>query len=147
MEEINKRLTEVDYILKKLDNKYINKIPQDVWDYITENKDKNYVFKYDDDKTLAEQNLSIDTISILTYINMEYLLEEEAKRELLDLLKNDEITAEQKKRKKYNPDDLKGNANSFDNSLNEWKKLYDMFELTVQYYSNLEEFENLYKEK
>ena len=48
---------------------------------------------------------------------------------------------------KYNPDDLKGNANSFDNSLNEWKKLYDMFELTVQYYSNLEEFENLYKEK
>ena len=48
MEEINKRLAEVDYILKKLDNKYINKIPQDVWDYITENKDKNYVFKYDD---------------------------------------------------------------------------------------------------
>ena len=26
MEEINKRLVEVDYILKKLDNKYINKI-------------------------------------------------------------------------------------------------------------------------
>lgn len=97
MEEINKRLAEVDYILKKLDNKYINKIPQEVWDYITENKDKNYVFKYDDDKTLAEQNLSIDTISILTYINMEYLLEEEAKRELLTLLKNDEMIAEQKK--------------------------------------------------
>lgn len=97
MEEINKRLAEVDYILKKLENKYINKIPQDVWDYITENKDKNYVFKYDNNKTLIEQNLSIDTISILTYINMEYLLEEEAKRELLDLLKNDEITAEQKK--------------------------------------------------
>ena len=109
MEEINKRLVEVDCILKKLDNKYINKIPQDVWDFITENKDENYVFKYDDNKTLAEQNLSIDTISILTYINMEYLLEEEAKRELLDLLKNDEITAEQKKRKKYNPDDLFNN--------------------------------------
>ena len=106
MEEINKRLVEVDCILKKLDDEYINKIPQEVWDFITENKDENYVFKYDNNKTLAEQNLSIDTISILTYINMEYLLEEEAKRELLDLLKNDEITAEQKKRKKYNPDDL-----------------------------------------
>lgn len=109
MEEINKRLVEVDCILKKLDDEYINKIPQEVWDFITENKDENYVFKYDNNKTLAEQNLSIDTISILTYINMEYLLEEEAKRELLDLLKNDEITAEQKKRKKYNPDDLFNN--------------------------------------
>ena len=109
MEEINKRLVEVASILKKLDDEYINKIPQEVWDFITENKDENYVFKYDDNKTLAEQNLSIDTISILTYINMEYLLEEEAKRELLDLLKNDEITAEQKKRKKYNPDDLFNN--------------------------------------
>ena len=109
MEEINKRLVEVDCILKKLDDEYINKIPQEVWDFITENKDENYVFKYDDNKTLAEQNLTIDTISILTYINMEYLLEEEAKRELLDLLKNDEITAEQKKRKKYNPDDLFNN--------------------------------------
>lgn len=109
MEEINKRLVEVDCILKKLDDEYINKIPQEVWDFITENKDENYVFKYDDNKTLAEQNLSIDTISILTYINMEYLLEEEAKRKLLDLLKNDEITAEQKKRKKYNPDDLFNN--------------------------------------
>lgn len=106
MQEINKRLVEVDYILKKLDNKYINKIPKEVWYYITENKDKNYVFKYDDDKTLTEQNLSIDTISILTYINMEYLLEEEAKKELFTLLKNDEMIAEQKKRKKYNPDDL-----------------------------------------
>lgn len=46
----------------------------------------------------------------------------------------------------YNPDDLKGNAIAFDNALNEWKKLYDMFGLTVQYYSNLEEFENLNKE-
>ena len=106
MEEINKRLVEVDCILKKLDDEYINKIPQEVWDFITENKDENYVFKYDDNKTLAEQNLSIDTISILTYINMEYLLDEKAKGELLTLLKNDEITAEQKKRKKYNPDDL-----------------------------------------
>ena len=115
MEEINKRLVEVDCILKKLDDEYINKIPQEVWDFITENKDENYVFKYDDNKTLAEQNLSIDTISILTYINMEYLLEEEAKRELLDLLKNDEITAEQKKRKKYNPDDLFKKQISLDN--------------------------------
>ena len=48
MEDLDKRLVEVEYILKKLDNQYINKIPREVWDYIAENKDKNYVFKYDD---------------------------------------------------------------------------------------------------
>lgn len=42
----------------------------------------------------------------------------------------------------YNPDDLNGNAIAFDNALEEWKKLYDRFGLEIQYYSNLEEFEN-----
>lgn len=45
----------------------------------------------------------------------------------------------------YSPDNLKENAIAFDNALNEWKKLYDMFGLAVQYYSNLEEFENVNK--
>lgn len=36
-------------------------------------------------------------------------------------------------------------AIAFDNSLNEWKKLYDMFGLKIQFYHNLEKFENLNK--
>lgn len=106
MEGLNKRLVEVEYILKKLDDNYIEKIPQDVWEYIDENKDKNYVFNYDENKTLIEQNLSVDTISILTYINMEYLLGEEQKKEMIEFLKKDEAIAEQKKSELYNPDDL-----------------------------------------
>lgn len=106
MEDLNKRLVEVEYILKKLDNEYIKKIPQEIWDYIEENKDKNYVFNYDDNRTLVEQKLNIDTISILTYINMEYLLGEEQKREMIEFLRKDETIAEQEKAKLYNPDDL-----------------------------------------
>ena len=106
MKDIEKRLVEIDYILKKLDNEYIKKIPEEIWDYIEENKDKNYVFRYDDSKTLVEQNLSIDTISILTYINIEYLLEKEQKKEMIELLRKDEAIAEQEKVKKYNPDNL-----------------------------------------
>ena len=82
MEDISKRLVEVEYILKKLDDEYIKKIPQEIWDYIEENKDKNYIFNYDKNKTLVEQNLSIDTISILKYINMEYLVDEKDKKEM-----------------------------------------------------------------
>lgn len=46
----------------------------------------------------------------------------------------------------YNPDDKLANATFFDEALNEWKKLYDMFGLEINYYANLEEFENLYKD-
>lgn len=106
MEELNKRLVEVEYILKNLEEQYIKKIPQEFWDYLEENKDKNYVFNYDENKTLIEQNLSIDTISILTYVNMEYLLGEEQKKEMIEFLKKDETIAEQEKAKFYNSDDL-----------------------------------------
>lgn len=106
MEDLNKRLVEVEYILKKLDDEYIKKIPQEIWGYIEENKDKNYIFNYDENKTLVEQNLSIDTISILTYINMEYLLGEEQKKELVEFLRKDEMIAEQEKAKLYKSDDI-----------------------------------------
>mgnify|MGYP004597410313 FL=1 len=106
MKDLNKRLVEVEYILRKLDDEYIKKIPQEIWDYIEENKDKNYVFNYDDNRTLVEQKLNIDTISILTYINMEYLLGEEQKKEMIEFLRKDETIAEQEKAKLYNPDDL-----------------------------------------
>ena len=57
---------------------------------------------------------------------MEYLLEEEAKRELLTLLKNDEMIAEQKKRKKYNPDDL------FKNKKAEQKEQVSLVEVKIE---------------
>lgn len=101
MVEENKRLVEVEYILKKLDDEYIKKIPQEIWDYIDENKDRSYIFNYDGNKTLDEQNLSIDTISILTYINIKYLLNEQQKKEMLKFLREDKAIAEQEKAKLY----------------------------------------------
>ena len=106
MKDLNKRLVEVEYILKKMDNEYIRKIPQKIWDYIEENKDNNYVFSYDENKSLVEQKLNGDTISILTYINTEYLLDEKQKKEMINYLRKDEAIAEQEKAKKYNPNDL-----------------------------------------
>lgn len=106
MEDLNKRLVEIEYILRKLEDEYIKKIPQEIWDYIEKNKDKNYIFKYDDSKNLLEQNLNIDTISILTYINIEYLLDEKQKMEMIEFLRKDEAIAEQEKAKLYNTEDL-----------------------------------------
>ena len=107
----SKGLFSVEYILRKLDDEYIKKIPKEVWNYINDNMDKNYQFNYDEEKTLLEQNLNIDTISILTYINIEFLLDSIQRKELLEDLKKDELISDQEKRNKYNPDDIFKNKN------------------------------------
>ena len=43
------------------------------------NKDKEYFWKYDEKKPLKEQDVSRDTIAFLSYLNMEYLLNEKQK--------------------------------------------------------------------
>ena len=79
MVDCNKRLVEVDTILKYLSPENYNKIPQDIINAIKENMDKDYTWEYDEEKEFGEQDLNIDTVAILSYINSEYLLNEEQK--------------------------------------------------------------------
>ena len=72
--DCNKALVEVDEILKYLDLEERKKIPKEVLDFISKNKDKNYKFELDKTKGLNEQNLMEETLGILAYINMKYLL-------------------------------------------------------------------------
>ena len=99
MEELSERLIEVD-------EKYKKKIPQEFFEFMNKNKDINYKFQYDDSKSIIENNLHIDTISLLTYININFLLDAESKKEMISLLNEDEIIAEEQKRKQYNPDSI-----------------------------------------
>lgn len=122
MEEVSKRLVEVEFILKLLNEENLRKIPNELWNYIVEYKDKDYKFDYDNSKTLNENNLHIDTISMLTYINTEYLLEEQQKSEILDLIKQDQKIAEENKRKKYNPDVFKIIREKKDQATNEMQQ-------------------------
>ena len=75
-----KRLVEVDEVLEHLSEENLSKIPLEIRQAIKENKDKNYVWKYDETKELKYQGLSKDTIAILAYLNSEYLLNEEQKK-------------------------------------------------------------------
>ena len=75
-----KRLVEVDEVLDHLSEENLSKIPLEIRQAIKENKDKNYVWKFDETKELKDQGLSKDTIAILAYLNSEYLLNEEQKR-------------------------------------------------------------------
>ena len=106
MIDYNKRLVEVDEILNYLSEEDLLKIPEEVRNTIKENKDKEYVWKYDVSKELKEQNLSRDTIILLSYLNMEYLLNEEQKKYMQQLHELNEKKLEELKTEKYSVDDL-----------------------------------------
>lgn len=79
MVDYKKRLVEVDEILNYLSEEDYNKIPEDIKNIIQENKDREYIWKYDETKELKDQDVDRDTIVILSYLNSEYLLSAEQK--------------------------------------------------------------------
>lgn len=140
MKELNKRLVEVETILKKLDENYINKIPTEIWDFIEKNKDDQYTFFYDDNIELLNQNLNIDTIAILSYINMQYLLDEKSKKEVEEILIKDGAFLEQQKMKKYNPENIFKNKENIENkgerdvSMIEVKEKYKWYQKIISFF-------------
>ena len=76
-------LVEVDSVLYHLDPNELKKIPLYVRDAINEFKSLDYVWFYDESKPLLEQNLRRESIAMLSYLNTEYLLDEE-QRKLMD---------------------------------------------------------------
>ncbi len=143
MKELNKRLVEVETILKKLDENYINKIPTEIWDFIEKNKDDQYTFFYDDNIELLNQNLNIDTIAILSYINMQYLLDEKSKKEVEEILIKDGAFLEQQKMKKYNPENIFKNKENIENkgerdvSMIEVKEKYKWYQKIISFFRKM----------
>lgn len=83
--EYKKCLVQVDEVLRFLQEEDLNKIPLEVRKAISTSKDKNYIWHYDESKSLSEQDLDIKSVAILSYLNMEFLLTKEQK-ELLKLM-------------------------------------------------------------
>ena len=112
MIDYNKRLVEVDEVLKYLSEEDLSKIPKDIRQLIKDNKDKEYEWEYDDTKPLKDQNLNRDTIAFLSYLNMEYLLNEEQKQLMQEIHEYNEKKLEEAKAEKYGVDDLFKNKKS-----------------------------------
>ena len=89
-----KCLVQVDEVLSHLREEDFKKIPLDVRNSIKENKDKTYTWKYDETKDICDQDLDRKSVAILSYLNMEYLVNKEQKEFLKELHRYNE-------RKKY----------------------------------------------
>ena len=110
--EYTKCLVELDEILNYLSLENLEKIPLEIRNSIKEHKDKEYIWKYDETKELNEQELDRKTIAMLSYLNMEYLLNEEQKEFMQNLHKLNEQKLEKEKQKKYNSSDLFKNTSN-----------------------------------
>lgn len=104
--EYTKCLVELDEILNYLSVENLEKIPYEIRKSIKEQKDKEYIWKYDDTKELKEQELDRKTIVILSYLNMEYLLNDEQKQFMENLHELNEQNLEKEKQERYNPNNL-----------------------------------------
>lgn len=101
-----KCLVELDEILKYLEDNDLKKIPYDIRKAISEKKDKQYKWKYDETKDLSQQKINRKTIAMLSYLNMEYLLDEEQKKLMQKIHKFNEDMIEKEKSKKHSSDKI-----------------------------------------
>lgn len=121
--DYEKCLVELEEVLKHLDKTDFNKIPKELLIAIKQNKDTSYEWKYDENKSLREQNLDRNTIAMLSYINSEYLLNKDEKELMKEIYDLNEKKAEEEKRKKYNPDNLFNKKQKNTEEINEKEEL------------------------
>lgn len=107
--EYEKCLVQLDEILKYLSDENLQKIPNEIKEFIKSEKDKNYLWKYDESKALNEQNLDRKTIVILSYLNMEYLLNTKQKE---FIKRNHDFNEEKLEKEKQENDIFKNNKKS-----------------------------------
>lgn len=101
---------EVYYILHILGEKYINKIPKELYAFIESNKEQKEIDYIDKSKNIATQ-VQNDTITFISYLNLEYWCNPNEKERLLKVYKDNDIQEEKMKKEKYNVD------NMFDNTI------------------------------
>ena len=105
----NTLYSEVYSFLVVLGEQYINKLPSKLFEHI-KNEAKETI-TIDMDKDIYEQ-LSKEAITFISVLNLDYWVDENERKRLVALYKDNEIKAEMLKNEKYNPDNLFKRNNS-----------------------------------
>lgn len=98
-----KAYTEVVTILNNLADEEYSKIPKQEIEFYKNNMDKEYKYTLDPEKSLSEQNISIEANAILVVIFRDYFASEKQKETLNKILVDNQKKAEKEKEQKYNP--------------------------------------------
>ena len=116
--------SEVYSFIESLPVHEYKKIPKDVVDYINWHREYNYEFKYDQTKTIDEQNISKEAAAMIIKLYSDYFADEDKKKQINNLIHKNEQRKSEEAIEKYNPDNLfkSENNNLEEKSMVECKK-------------------------
>ena len=104
--EYSNACTEVLEILKYISKEDYNKIPKKKIQVLEMDKNEDYIFKYDINKTLEEQNVSEKAETIIAIFFRDYWATEKQRIAILNSEKAYKAQRERELMEKYNPDNL-----------------------------------------
>lgn len=97
---------EINELLKYFPQKYIDRIPKKLRDFLKENEYVGHKIEIDLTKKLEEQNLSSETKTLLTLIYRDYWATETRKRELDKIFLENDENYEKELKLKFDPDKI-----------------------------------------
>lgn len=83
-------MAEVDYIIHHMNERYLNKIPQNVQDFIAILKKKSAKVYVDPHQPLEKQGLKEFTLYFLMILNLKYWCDDARRRDILLMLENNQ---------------------------------------------------------
>ena len=98
--------SEVLGILKCISTEEYNKIPKEKIKLFEECANKEYIFNYDSNKTLDEQNVSKRAKAIIAILFRDYWATDTQREKIVAKQKNDRLKNEQELNEKYKPYNL-----------------------------------------
>ena len=98
--------SEVLEILKYISKEDYEKIPNSKIELFETNHNKEYIFKYNPNKTLEEQNVSKTAKAIIAILFRDYWATEVQREKIITKQNNDRQRFEEEKKLKYNSDNL-----------------------------------------
>lgn len=141
-----KAYTEILEIIEYLPDSEYQKIPKKLIDEFQAKSDKEYVFDIQSEEDFESKELLKETEYIMYALYRNYLVDEEERKQLMQLERQAYSDSEENKRIKYNPDDIFKNKDKKVRNFNEgisnevtmiqynesifkkiWNKILDMF--------------------
>lgn len=115
--EYRNAYSEVLEILKYISKEDFEKLPNNLINFFKDNANKDYVFFYNSNKTLQEQNVSKTARYIIALLFRDYWATQTQKEKILAKEKHDLNMIEEEKRQKYNSENIFNNNVKIENDI------------------------------
>ena len=134
--------SEVLEILKYISKEDYEKIPNSKIELFETNHNKEYIFKYNPNKTLDEQNVSKTAKAIIAILFRDYWATELQKEKIITKQNYDRMQLEEKKKEIYNSDNIfKNNKKKIILDATEQEQKLDLIEINnIKWYKKVWKF-------